>query len=98
MAGFCELALGLQVPDFYPLGAKTPKVSGRTPEYSHFRETGTGDWVSIGTSTIGYLFPVGDMQGYLNLKGYGEFDAANRPAGWNTWLTSPIELPPGAVP
>ena len=36
---------------------------------------------------IGYLFPFGDMQGYLNLKGYGEFDAANRPAGWNTWLT-----------
>src|SRR5882762_8683946 len=39
---------------------------------------------------IGYLFPVGDMQGYLNLKGYGEFDAANRPAGWNTWLTFSI--------
>jgi hypothetical protein len=27
------------------------------------------------------------MQGYLNLKGYGEFAAENRPAGWNTWLT-----------
>jgi hypothetical protein len=27
---------------------------------------------------IGFLFPVGDMQGYLNLKGYGEFEAANR--------------------
>jgi hypothetical protein len=39
---------------------------------------------------IGYLFPVGDMQGYLNLKGYGEFDAANRPSGWNTWLTFSI--------
>ncbi len=36
---------------------------------------------------IGYLFPVGDMQGYLNLKGYGEFEAANRPPGWNLWLT-----------
>ena len=33
------------------------------------------------------MFPVGDMQGYLNLKGYGEFEAANRPSGWNTWLT-----------
>ena len=32
---------------------------------------------------IGYIFPVGDMQGYLNLKGYGEFDAANRPSDWN---------------
>ncbi|NOJ39993.1 SphA family protein [Bradyrhizobium australiense] len=39
---------------------------------------------------IGYLFPVGDMQGYLNLKGYGEFANENRPAGWNTWLTFSI--------
>jgi hypothetical protein len=36
---------------------------------------------------IGYLFPVGGAQGYLNLKGYGEFDAANRADGWNLWLT-----------
>ena len=27
------------------------------------------------------------MQGYLNLKAYGEFDNENRPAGWNVWLT-----------
>jgi hypothetical protein len=47
---------------------------------------------------IGYLFPVGSMQGYLNLKGYGEFDAANRPAGWNTWLTFSIsEAPPAST-
>ena len=39
---------------------------------------------------VGFLFPVRDMQGYLNLKGYGEFAAANRPAGWNTWLTFSI--------
>ncbi len=39
---------------------------------------------------IGFLFPVGDMQGYLSLKGYGEFEAANRPSGWNTWLTFSI--------
>src|ERR1700704_974911 len=45
--------------------------------------------VSIGPQ-IGFLFPVGDMQGYLNLKGYGEFDAANRPSGWNVWLTFAI--------
>ena len=45
--------------------------------------------VGIGPQ-IGYLFPVGDMQGYINLKGYGEFDAANRPSGWNTWLTFSI--------
>jgi hypothetical protein len=39
---------------------------------------------------IGYLFPVGNAQGYLNLKAYGEFDAANRPSGWNAWLTFSI--------
>lgn len=36
---------------------------------------------------IGYLFPVGEMQGYLNLKGFKEFGAENRPEGWNAWLT-----------
>ncbi len=36
---------------------------------------------------VGYLFPVGDMQGYLNLKAYKEFGAHNRPEGWNVWLT-----------
>jgi hypothetical protein len=39
---------------------------------------------------LGYIFPVGDMQGFLGVKGYGEFDAANRPSGWNTWLTFAI--------
>jgi hypothetical protein len=36
---------------------------------------------------IGYLFPIGDMQGYLNLRGYGEFGAEHRAEGWNLWLT-----------
>lgn len=36
---------------------------------------------------IGVLFPVGDMQGYTNLKGYKEFGAEHRPEGWNVWLT-----------
>jgi hypothetical protein len=46
---------------------------------------------------LGYLFPVGDMQGYLNVKGYYEFNAHNRPEGWNAWLTfaiSPAALAP----
>jgi hypothetical protein len=46
---------------------------------------------------VGYLFPVAGMQGYVNLKGYGEFDARNRPSGWNAWLTlsiSPMTPPP----
>ncbi len=33
---------------------------------------------------FGSLFPVGDMQGYLNLKVHAEFAAENRAAGWNT--------------
>jgi hypothetical protein len=36
---------------------------------------------------IGYIFPVAGMQGYLNLKGYGEFAHDDRPDGWNLWLT-----------
>ena len=43
---------------------------------------------------FGFFFPVGVMQGYLNLKGYGEFDAADRPFGWNTWLT--LQISPAA--
>lgn len=49
---------------------------------------------------IGYLFPVGDMQGYISLKGYKEFGAHNRPEGWNVWLTFALtpEAPHAARP
>jgi hypothetical protein len=43
---------------------------------------------------VGFIFPVGNMQGYLNLKAYGEFDNANRPDGWNAWLTFVLSPPP----
>jgi hypothetical protein len=36
---------------------------------------------------IGFLFPVGDLHGYLNLKAYYEFDSNSRPEGWNAWVT-----------
>jgi len=36
---------------------------------------------------IGYFFPVGKEKGYLNLKGYWEFGAHNRPEGWNVWVS-----------
>jgi len=36
---------------------------------------------------IGYFVPAGDMQGYVNLKGFYEFGAENRAEGWNVWLT-----------
>jgi hypothetical protein len=46
---------------------------------------------------IGYIFPVAGMQGYVNLKGYGEFDSANRPDGWNVWLTFVLSPAPPAA-
>ena len=48
---------------------------------------------------IGYIFQIGDNHAFLGLKGYGEFDAANRPSGWNTWLTFSISeaVPAGTV-
>lgn len=53
---------------------------------------------------IGRIFPVGDHQGYLNLKGYKEFGAEHRPEGWNVWLTlvispvAPTQASPTARP
>jgi hypothetical protein len=50
---------------------------------------------------IGFIFPVGGMQGYLNAKAYGEFDGSDRPSGWNAWLTlviSPAPTAPAALP
>jgi hypothetical protein len=46
---------------------------------------------------LGYIIPMGDLQGYLNLKGYKDFSAEHRASGWNTWLTfaiSPAAPPP----
>ena len=59
--------------------------SGQNPILGGFRSRVFG----VGPQ-IGYSFPVGDMQGFLGLRGYGEFGAANRPSGWNTWLTFTI--------
>jgi hypothetical protein len=56
--------------------------SGQNPVLGGFRSRVLG----VGPQ-IGYIFPVGDMKGFLGLRAYGEFDAANRPSGWNTWLT-----------
>ncbi len=67
--------------------------SGQNPILGGFRSRVRG----VGPQ-IGYNFPMGNMQGSLSLRGYGEFDAANRAHGWNTWLTfgiSPAE--PAAI-
>lgn len=67
-------------------------------------DSGAGDRVGafesrvIGVGPqIGFLFPLANnMQGYLNFKGYAEFDQQNRPAGWNAWLTFAVS--PAAAP
>jgi hypothetical protein len=73
-------------------------------------DSGSGDRVGCFESRvigigpqIGHIFQVGEHhQGYLNLKGYKEFDASHRPDGWNVWLTLAIspaakETPPAST-
>jgi hypothetical protein len=50
---------------------------------------------SIGPQ-VGYIFKIGERQAYLNLKGYWEFGAENRPEGWNAWLTLVLPLGGGS--
>jgi hypothetical protein len=67
-------------------------------------DSGSGDKVGAFESRVfsvgpqlGYIFPIAGKQGFLGLKSYFEFDAKNRPEGWNTWLTFAIsEAPPTA--
>jgi hypothetical protein len=68
---------------------------GQPPALGGFRSRVLG----IGPQ-IGYIFPMDGMQGFLGLKGYGEFDAVNRPSGWNTFLTFSISeaAPTAATP
>jgi hypothetical protein len=69
--------------------------SGQNPILGGFRSRVLG----VGPQ-IGYAFPVGDMQGFVGLRAYGDFDAANRAPGWSTWLTLAIspEAPTAATP
>jgi hypothetical protein len=70
-------------------------------------DSGSGDRVGCFQSRVagigpqvGFIFPVGGMQGYINLKGYEEFDSSDRPKGWNTWVTfvlSPAAAAPPAA-
>lgn len=66
---------------------------GGSPSLGAFESRAAG----IGPQ-IGYLFPIGNMQGYLNLKGYYEFDSNDRPSGWNTWLTFSLSPPAPPAP
>lgn len=65
--------------------------------YAYQQVTGdSGDGATLGDfesrvfaigPQIGYFVPGGEMQAYVNLKGFYEFGAENRPEGWSVWLT-----------
>ena len=65
-------------------------------------DSGSGDRVGCFQSRVfgvgpqvGFIIPISKtIQGYLNIKGYKEFDNANRPDGWNAWVT--LVLSPAA--
>ena len=88
-----SLELGSVAP---PVGASFAGVAG----YAYQQvgcDGGSGDTVGCFRSQIfgigpqlGLRFPIGEMQGYVGLKAYGEFGAKNTPQGWNTWLTLTI--------
>ena len=69
--------------------------SGQPPILGDFKSR----VVAVGPQ-IGYFFPIGGAQGYVNLKAYQEFAAENRPAGLNVWLSFVIapKTPEPAVP
>jgi hypothetical protein len=66
-------------------------------------DSGSGDRVGCFESRvlgvgpqIGYIIPMGEQRGYLNLKAYKEFDSDHRADGWNVWLTFAISPSPPA--
>src|SRR5262245_3899945 len=69
---------------------------------------GSGDRVGCFQSRVasvggqlGYTIPMGELEGNVNVRAYKEFAAANRPEGWNLWLTytlSPAEAAPARSP
>jgi hypothetical protein len=46
---------------------------------------------------IGFFFPFGDQQGYLNFKAFQEYNAHNRLDGWVGYVTFSVQ-PPDAKP
>jgi hypothetical protein len=64
-------------------------------------DSGSGDRVGCFQSRVigvgpqvGFVIPMGKTQGYLNFKGYKEFDNAHRPDGWNAWVTFALSPAP----
>ena len=67
-------------------------------------DSGSGDRVGCFQSRVigvgpqvGFVIPMGTIQGYLNFKAYMEFDSANRPDGWK-YLGHILALARGADP
>lgn len=67
--------------------------SGASPLLGGFKSRVVG----VGPQ-IGFFVPFFGQQGYLNLRGYYEFDARNRLEGWNTFVTFAVEPPEQKVP
>ena len=64
-------------------------------------DSGAGDRIGCFQSQVfgagpqaGYIIPIGEVQAYINLKGYKEFGAEHRPSGWNVWATIAISPTP----
>ncbi|HEY7663239.1 MAG TPA: transporter [Xanthobacteraceae bacterium] len=68
-------------------------------------DRGSGDRVGCFQSRVasagaqlGYTLPMGELEANVSVKAYREFAAANRPEGWNLWLSytlSPAEAASG---
>ena len=108
-----EFILGYPDEDGPPPKLPQPELLSRNGSYMAYRrlqqhvgeDTGTGATLGAYISRIsavgpevGVLFPVGQMQGSLNLRGYWEFAAQNRSSGWNTWLVFSIAPPSEKTP
>ncbi len=79
----------------YAYNQFTPDI-GSPPQLGPIRSRVVG----VGPQ-FGFNVPVGSaMQADVSLRGYGEFAAQDRPAGWNAWLTivlSPADKPAAPV-
>ena len=62
--------------------------SGASPALGGFRSRVAG----IGPQ-VGFFFPFADREGYVNLRGYYEFNAKNRLEGWTAYVTFSVEAP-----
>jgi hypothetical protein len=43
--------------------------------------------VASAGAQLGYTVPMGELDGNVSVRAYREFAAANRPEGWNLWLS-----------